>query len=227
MLEFYRLKRASVSSYAADLYGFLMCAYAAKGNPAARISDAVIIERLDMSRRRLKAAREELEDADAIFTTRTPNGHVYEITGASMRSGGEPLNGKEFRLEGELVGEKRPRHPKTGKVPVYCARDIDEIYDLFPRKIAPAATKKAIRNVITKRRIPVEYLKERVSLYAQKVGTWTEDEKRYIASPCKWFTEGRYDDDPSEWESKQIGVRKMKGDNFKTTPTDTGGFDSL
>jgi hypothetical protein len=46
---------------------------------------------------------------------------------------------------------------------------------------------------------PVEYLLDRVQLYAAAVAKWPAADKQFIPHPATWFNRGSYDDDPKEW----------------------------
>jgi hypothetical protein len=74
----------------------------------------------------------------------------------------------------------------------------EEIYQAYPRKEGKTAALKAIAKAI-KHRGAHELLKV-VKEYAAAVALWPESEKRYRPMPATWFNEGRYDDDPQEWQ---------------------------
>lgn len=81
---------------------------------------------------------------------------------------------------------------------------VDAIYALYPRKVGRLAAVKAIGKaaMLLREREPdaLAYLLERVRLYATAVAMWPESERHYCPHAATWFNQGRYDDNPKEWE---------------------------
>lgn len=95
----------------------------------------------------------------------------------------------------------------------------DDIYAIYPRKVARFEAIKAIHKAIKtiRERHPLVFregdempwsgatdevefwLRSRVRQYATATATWPEAEKKFIPHPATWFNRGSYDDDPLEW----------------------------
>lgn len=78
-----------------------------------------------------------------------------------------------------------------------CSR-AEEIYRLYPRKVARTAALKAIAKAL--KTADAEHLTERTKAYAAAVSRWPEDQRQYVPYPASWYNAGRYDDDPGAWE---------------------------
>lgn len=93
-------------------------------------------------------------------------------------------------------------------------QQIDEIYKVYPRKVAPRAAKKAIENAV--KRIVMNgsseegarrWLWKKAKEYAlspagQKPQDRTQD---FRPHPSTWFNQERYLDDPAEWQRPNGG----------------------
>lgn len=107
---------------------------------------------------------------------------------------------------------------------------VDDIYRAYPRHVEPQAAKRQIAKAITAIRkrgthAPEAWLLERVQAYAaarQRMATLDPTENDYVPYPQKWFSKGRYDDDPSAWE------KPPRSENGKPKPkpaaTERGEF---
>jgi hypothetical protein len=99
----------------------------------------------------------------------------------------------------------------------------EQIYALYPRKVAPEAAKRAITAALKK--IDFETLAERVGEYANHVNAWshasryTKDNRDTVPHPATWFNEGRYNDDPKEW--RRPGSYQV---HQPTVPTEPAGW---
>jgi hypothetical protein len=75
----------------------------------------------------------------------------------------------------------------------------EEIYQVYPRKVAkPAAITailKALDGDIAKR----GSLLAKTRAYAEAVSHWPADERQFVPHPATWFNQRRYDDDPTAW----------------------------
>lgn len=86
---------------------------------------------------------------------------------------------------------------------------IREIYDAYPRKVAPAKAFIAIKNAITGG-VPQTKLLDATRGYAAAVKRWPrsyrfKDGRDTVPYPASWFTAGRYADDPEEWRPPSQG----------------------
>lgn len=84
-------------------------------------------------------------------------------------------------------------------------KDIDEIYDHYPRKVgkarALASIKKSIIEVSKREDVhdAAAWMLRVVDQFAHAVSKWSADDRQYIPHPSTWFNGGRYDDDQAEW----------------------------
>ena len=127
----------------------------------------------------------------------------------------------EYELECVSDNDEIPAHPSAereegsrsispnnGQPPQSdLAALAGEIYARYPRKVgkqdALRAIAKAIQVVATrdhsgKLGAAAEWLKERITRYANSPHGTRED-KQFIPYPATWVNDGRYDDDESEW----------------------------
>jgi hypothetical protein len=97
---------------------------------------------------------------------------------------------------------------KRAKLPPVVSRDAEAIYALYPRKIGKQAALRAIVRAMDK--VSKETLIERVRNYAAVTSRYRPPDRQFIPHPSSWFNQGRYDDDPREWERPdmrpEIGV---------------------
>jgi hypothetical protein len=82
------------------------------------------------------------------------------------------------------------------------------IYAAYPRKVGKDAALKAITTRI-KEGVATEHLLERVNAFSDAVSRWPKHARRFIPHPSTWFNEGRFEDDPAEWE-RGDGARPEK-----------------
>jgi len=91
--------------------------------------------------------------------------------------------------------------------PKFTNEQIDKIYNAYPRKIAPAkakpAIKKALQNI--KQDNPVEWLLNKTIKYAK---ARSGKDNQFTPHPATWYNGERYNDDMSEWGGKQTTIRK-------------------
>jgi len=116
-----------------------------------------------------------------------------------------------------LTGQKRIPCSDELSVRVGCGAEVtaEDIYAAYPRKVGKQAAIKAIQKAAkicpktfiatdvesggSRKLSPVEYLLDRVQLYAAAVAKWPAADKQFIPHPATWFNRGSYDDDPKEW----------------------------
>lgn len=72
--------------------------------------------------------------------------------------------------------------------------DLEEIYQLYPRKASKHEALKAILKAMN--RVGKPFLLERTKLFAD---AWNGEALRFCPYPSTWFNQKRYEDDPSTW----------------------------
>ncbi|QDP50748.1 MAG: hypothetical protein Unbinned1322contig1001_24 [Prokaryotic dsDNA virus sp.] len=77
---------------------------------------------------------------------------------------------------------------------------VDDIYKAYPRKVGKANAIKAIAKSMMS--VPHEDLLESVKKYAKATALWPEEQRKFIPHCSTWMNQGRWEDDPSEWERK-------------------------
>lgn len=89
------------------------------------------------------------------------------------------------------------------------ADGAEEVYALYPKKVAKDEALKAISAALKKQ--PLEYLLDKTNQFALAVNSWPSS-YRYASDgldrcpfPATWFNQGRYQDDPREW--RRAGAR--------------------
>ena len=88
-----------------------------------------------------------------------------------------------------------------------AARELAvSIYDLYPRKVGREKAVQAILRAFLK--VDPEMLKSKVEEYAAAVTKWPRDRRQFIPHPTTWFNQGRWDDDPAEWEHREEQRKK-------------------
>ncbi len=116
------------------------------------------------------------------------------------------------------IEEKRREEKRRGKKSISTANavsprnapgkpdPIEEIYKAYPRKVGKAAAIRAISRAlqqVKKGGIPLReaeiYLFRRVQSYARSPAG---NDGEFTPHPATWFNQGRYDDDPQEWQKK-------------------------
>lgn len=110
----------------------------------------------------------------------------------------------------ELISEAKASSPRTdsGK-----PDPIEEIYKAYPRKVGKQGAVKAITKAIQRvkssgmqiREAEV-YLFRRVQAYARSPAG---NDGEFTPHPATWFNDGRYDDDPAQWQ-------KLSGEKGKS-----------
>ena len=73
----------------------------------------------------------------------------------------------------------------------------EQIYALYPRKVARAAALKAIGHAL--RRHSGDSLVTAVTAYAAAVAEYSAAERQFVPHPASWFNGDRFLDDPAQW----------------------------
>ena len=76
----------------------------------------------------------------------------------------------------------------------------EQIYAAYPRKVGKLAAIKAIKTVVKVTKRDLGYLLDRATAYAAAVKQWPAADKQYVPHPATWFNQGRWMDDPKEWQ---------------------------
>lgn len=99
--------------------------------------------------------------------------------------------------------EKKPPIPPKGGVSILKIVEAESVYGYYPRKVGKAAALKAIAKALAVIRQrpdapgdPVTWLIDRVAEFARSPAG---NAGGYTPYPSTWFNQGRYDDDPAEW----------------------------
>jgi len=80
--------------------------------------------------------------------------------------------------------------------------EAESVWALYPKK---KGKKEAMREVLNAIRTEgIERIRERVKAYADAVSQWSQDDRKYVPDPVRWFKRGNYDDDPKEWQRNAI-----------------------
>ena len=81
---------------------------------------------------------------------------------------------------------------------VYTPTQIENIYQAYPRHVGKEVALKAIKNSLLKSGLNYDTMMERVKKFAiSKKGRG-----EFCPHPSTWFNQGRYDDDPAEWDKE-------------------------
>lgn len=154
------------------------------------------------------------------------------MTGACHKNDGEvspkclpmeDIEGMESREDIEKSVDQSPDRKRTLRLTITKSQCI-ALYRMYPKQVGRDAAVKAIgkafkKLVEEKDRFAdgpaiLTYLQNRVTAYAEAK---EHADKQYIPHPATWFNEGRYDDNPEEWEDRK------PGENYPPThsePTD-------
>lgn len=81
----------------------------------------------------------------------------------------------------------------------------EAIYQAYPKHVGKQAALKGIAKACKTNK--PEHLLERAVAYSKAVSAWPDTERQFAPYPATWFNDGRYDDDPNEWQ------RSSGGDN--------------
>lgn len=80
--------------------------------------------------------------------------------------------------------------------------DPEAIYQAYPRHIGHSAAIKKIEYLLDS--VNYSHMLERTKKFAACVAQWPEAERKYVPHPATWFNQGRYEDNPKEWELKIV-----------------------
>jgi len=92
-------------------------------------------------------------------------------------------------------------HTLTSERVIVSSHAVEAIYQAYPRKVGK---KKALE--IIRRIVKAEYQGDPshlLQITKNYAGSVTSLEMRYIPHPATWYTQGRYQDDPVSWATKE------------------------
>jgi hypothetical protein len=89
--------------------------------------------------------------------------------------------------------EKKPKRKAKE-----ASTSAEAIYALYPRKIGREAALRAIGKALEK--VSYDRLEEATKLYASTVSRYKAEDRSFVPHPSTWFNDGRWLDDPKEWE---------------------------
>lgn len=89
----------------------------------------------------------------------------------------------------------------TEKKKTIARRDVERIYDAYPRKVGKDAALKAIEKALRRIDQTAEWLLGRVQAYAEVRRT---EDPQFTPHPATWFNQGRYLDEALEPKQKPI-----------------------
>ena len=192
---------------------------------------------LGMTERAYRTAKKRLEKAGLATFRATSRGtiatlagkQVYDINLAACdgqndrqttskrrtddeQSDRQTTNNEEEKLVNKGKSNEQLSSPKAVSVDFDVAV-IEGVYQAYPRKIGKSDALKAIAKVLAvlaKRpnsSDPAAWLLERVQTYAASPAG---RQGKYTPYPTTWFSSGRYDDDPAEWQRHTASNHSVK-----------------
>ena len=133
-----------------------------------------------------------------------------------------------WQLLQDRNGESTAQQIKKQVVRQASAAQIEEIYQLYPRKIAKAAALKAVRLAVKRMQErdanedAVAFLLERTRLFADSAAG---NKGRFTPHPATWFNQERYLDDEQEWNVAENRSGNLKRDLSQPEDTTPGMSD--
>jgi hypothetical protein len=155
-----------------------------------RARDAKEVNAERVRRWRKKIAEQVYDDGvtDCNAHVRYPSVSVSaSVSDSGERGAGEGTATSKTSEAGTVASTRRAAHALAVS-----------IYDLYPRKVGREKAVQAILRAFLK--VDPETLKAKVEEYAAAVTKWPRDRRQFIPHPTTWFNQGRWDDDPAEWE---------------------------
>lgn len=133
--------------------------------------------------------------------------HVYEVPKSDLPISAEPesvlpisVNPTLQRAE-ENEEQKRTKNsssaaPKENESSIQSkVAEAQQIYAAYPRKVGRDKAIKVICKAL--KRVPFETMLAAVRLYAE---SRQDKNPNFTPHPATWFSQGRYEDDPQEWQ---------------------------
>lgn len=174
--------------------------------------------------RQKKTYQEEAEEEEYTDHTAT-NTSATDVAGVTVRqeSNDDQLIADAQKLEQLQEPEPQPEPKKAQSVlPGFeapTATQLEDIYWAYPRHIGKVEALKAIKKALQYK--TYEVLMERTKLYrASSDGNPSGPRAQFIPHPATWFNQGRYDDDPTEWNRKETSDKQSLYRPTSVIPTD-------
>ena len=160
----------------------------------------IVKKRFELKKGRLKNKRQEVEKKaynDKVSAC-AKAGKLSAL--AKKKASQQKVNGRSTPVQrtfNDTEGEAEPEpYSKSNKK--FSHTEIDNIYKAYPRHTAPVAAKKAIEKALLKSGLNYDTMMERVKKFAQS----KKGRGEFCPHPATWFNQGRYDDDPAEWDKE-------------------------
>lgn len=121
---------------------------------------------------------------------------MYDLTRAPRVNDAcpTPLNNYQGERKGKEQGKEGNKERKSLARAASDNSIAEEIYQLYPKKVAKADALKAITKALTVK--PAEVLKERTKAFAD---AWAGHDLQFCPYPATWFNKHHFDDDPAAW----------------------------
>lgn len=124
------------------------------------------------------------------------------------------VQAEEWEAEVERAHLAWHQARKPRKRPFQPSKEAEAIYAAYPRKIGREAGLRAIAGALG--RIPGDVLLSKVETYARIASRYLPKDHQFIPHCSTWMNEGRWEDDPKEWE--RPGMLPSKPEAQKAIP---------
>jgi hypothetical protein len=128
-------------------------------------------------------------------------------------------------------GENASNPPAQNATPQSCSTtQIEEIYQVYPRRVGRAAALKAIQLAVKRMQSrdanedAVAFLMERTKLFAASPAG---NKGRFTPYPATWFNQERYLDDEQEWNATENRSGNLKREIVEETETPGESFQDI
>ena len=129
-----------------------------------------------------------------------------ETSFAAICTRAKEVGRKLIRSEIIAVLDAEYAKASKGRKRAAIASEAEQVYELYPLKVAKEAALIAITKALTKHELP--YLLDKTNQFAEAVRSWPtsyryfQDGGNRCPYPATWFNEGRYADDPTTWRRR-------------------------
>lgn len=121
----------------------------------------------------------------------------------------DALSGSEsFPILGRQSVDRPPEQPLLLTSELSVEPTAEKIYEAYPKRRHRIAALKAIKLAL--KRTPSDHLLAKTGAYAEVVGRWLDEHKKFIPDAASWFNAGGYDDDPQTWEKNATPKRNYE-----------------
>ena len=124
------------------------------------------------------------------------NSDIYDINAEQPNEphNGQPTDSQRTGNE-QVTTNKNNKKVKNKKEKILTQAEI--IYQVYPKHVGKKAALKAITKAL--KEVSFETLLEKTEEYTVSI---EGKDKEFIPHPATWFNQGRWEDDPTEWKSK-------------------------